>query len=333
MASSPTGFGAGSPSPATVTTNRRSWCNEDVRHYVFELGVGGAFIALSLAPWVPRDAPFLERDPALSHPLVSSTVPTTINIVISIVAPAVIMLGLILVGLLREKASGWGSSSERRQWALTAIVWTGLAFFLCIAMASLATNATKNYVGRKRPNFYGKCDYAGYFNSNQTLYLEATAPGAVGSLARCTATAKDLADSQRSFPSGHATTAFSGLGFLAFALRSALCVAEGVWFSPLAMLAGSPLALASWIAVTRVVDGYHNEDDIMVGAMIGLLSAYLTWSHLRANAAQRDAHGLLVRGPDRRGERDAQGSSFKSRTAAPPFPCADPAQHMPPSRA
>jgi hypothetical protein len=48
--------------------------------------------------------------------------------------------------------------------------------------------------------------------------------------------------------------------------RGAAGVAAGDFFSPLALLAGSPLALAAHIAATRVRENWHREVDVAAGA-------------------------------------------------------------------
>jgi undecaprenyl-diphosphatase len=64
----------------------------------------------------------------------------------------------------------------------------------------------------------------------------------------------------QSFPSGHATTAF--------ALAAVIGFVSPRWFRPM-------LAFASAIAVSRVALGVHYTSDVVAGAILGLLGAYL----------------------------------------------------------
>jgi hypothetical protein len=60
-------------------------------------------------------------------------------------------------------------------------------------------------------------------------------------------------------------------------LRALLRVPKGVYFTVLSFLAASPLVLSGYIALSRVRDRYHNQDDISVGAIIGILGALWAW--------------------------------------------------------
>lgn len=64
-----------------------------------------------------------------------------------------------------------------------------------------------------------------------------------------------MADGRRSFPSGHSSAAFAGLGFVALLLAGKL-LAPPARASRLACLCAvlAPLALATWIAITRLED-------------------------------------------------------------------------------
>ena len=254
---------------------------------LFELVVGVGLSVVGLVPLTPYDTPFVERDPVLSRPLVDSTVPTWMIALLAVIFPALALLLLLGISASRKQV--------RFRSAVTTGVWVYLAAMCTLGLTMAATNVLKNLVGRKRPNFFGLCNYAGSFNqADQAAYLAATEPGRIGSLSRCTGSAHDLADGQRSFPSGHSSTAFAGTSFLVFALRGALGVGEGTYFSPRALLAGTPLLLASWIGATRLRDGWHNYDDVAVGAAIGILAAAAGWAHLCAHASQRDAYNLLL---------------------------------------
>lgn len=67
---------------------------------------------------------------------------------------------------------------------------------------------------------------------------------------------------QTSFPSGHATTAWA----LAFTLSLLYPRLRLLWIS-----------LALLVAVSRVVIGAHYTSDVVMGAYVGILSAFLLW--------------------------------------------------------
>jgi len=78
-------------------------------------------------------------------------------------------------------------------------------------------------------------------------------------------------DAQMSFPSGHASTSFSAMVFLALYMGGKLRVF--VDHSGLTLLKGLssilPLAVCIGIAVSRVIDYHHHFSDIIAGALLG----------------------------------------------------------------
>jgi len=86
-----------------------------------------------------------------------------------------------------------------------------------------------------------------------------------------------LHDGWRSFPSGHSSFAFSGLGYLAMFFASQMHV-----FRPRADLARvllvlAPLLGAALIAISRLEDYRHDVFDVVVGSLLGGGVAYSTW--------------------------------------------------------
>ena len=118
--------------------------------------------------------------------------------------------------------------------------------------------------------------YKGYADAvssgNYTSYLSQTTTNAIGSYSDCLDTA-NLSDSISSFPSGHSSLSFAGMTFATLVLLKMFRVSD---FGTLGgMLCFSPLVLASYIAITRVQDYKHHEDDIMAGFIIGTASAVI----------------------------------------------------------
>ena len=252
-----------------------------LRAFLPELAAAAALLAagFGVGGLPPYDAQFLEQDPALSRARVDASIPTALLLALCALLPGALLLAVHAAAHLRAGKRGW----------LQPHLLLGLA--LALGATLLAVDALKNVIGAKRPNFFALCQYQGYpaalasrdaRSAAWAAYLNATAPGAPGQLARCSAPPALVADAQRSFPSGHSALSFAGLGYLALALRGAAGVAAGDFFSPLALLAGSPLALAAHIAATRVRENWHREVDVAAGAALGCAFALLAHATLRA---------------------------------------------------
>lgn len=80
-----------------------------------------------------------------------------------------------------------------------------LGLFISMALTTFLTDVIKNSVGRPRPDLIARCKPKEDTPSHTLLTIEV-----------CTATNSSvLQDGWRSFPSGHSSFAFSGLGYLA----------------------------------------------------------------------------------------------------------------------
>ncbi|KAG8901121.1 hypothetical protein FRB99_005553 [Tulasnella sp. 403] len=124
-------------------------------------------------------------------------------------------------------------------------------------------------LGRLRPDFLARCAWS-------------------EALTACTGKDSVVLNGRMSFPSGHSSTAFSGLGFLFLFLAGktgACCLTAaqsraGLTSSRLLKLSITiaPLVLASWIAITRLEDYRHHKEDIIVGSLIGFLSSLAAYT-------------------------------------------------------
>lgn len=244
---------------------------------------------------------FVERDPALSQRVFPSTVSNTALAGLGFILP-----GLVLLPVAYFVVNGYHIKVEPPRWASkspraynVALMWLTLCLGLAQAMgvALSGVNTIKVFASRPRPGFFALCNYAGYADAlssgDFSSYNSLTVAGAIGDLSKCrggtTAVGSDnnLNDALRSFPSGHAGISFAGLVYLTLALRWALRVRQGAWFTPTAALCSAPMILACWIALTRIHDGKHNPVDIAVGAAIGSLGSYMGWKQLMS-VGQRD---------------------------------------------
>ena len=82
---------------------------------------------------------------------------------------------------------------------------TILGLFISLVLTSFLTDVVKNAVGRPRPDLIARCKPSKGTPAHQLVNFEV-----------CTETNQHvLHDGWRSFPSGHSSFAFSGLGYLA----------------------------------------------------------------------------------------------------------------------
>ena len=148
---------------------------------------------------------------------------------------------------------------------------TILSFGIALILTSFLTDTIKNAVGRPRPDLLSRCKpQAG------------TPPNVLVSFDVCTETDHHrLHDGWRSFPSGHSSFSFAGLGFLSLFLAGQLHVfhPDGGRDLSRALLCLVPLIGAALIAISRCEDYRHDVYDVCTGALLGWTVGY--WSYRR----------------------------------------------------
>jgi len=245
------------------------------------------WLSAALFHWVfgkyPHNRFFIEQDPFLSYPLEKGwangeEVPN--ELVIALAVPVSMVL-LFLFQLLAKKILQHVEHSELHPKALNAFVLQ-LAFVEALGLTLAATEFIKPFAGRKRPNFFALCDYHGYRNAvltnNFTEYLSLTHPGMPGDISNCMASDREIREAQFSFPSGHSSSIWCGMTFLAiytiyifhhYSPKNSM--AKGLGLLPF-------LLTATLVSITRTRDYWHNFDDILGGALIGFASATLAFA-------------------------------------------------------
>lgn len=235
---------------------------------------------------------FFERDPTQSYACDDDQVPSVeAGVYLALVSLSLLCLFLLVptannkyahycVSLELDKEQGV-YDLKRRAWIL---LWMVIGLMQAVLSQIAIAKTLKARVGRHRPCFFYHCNYQGYqeaYDSGDfTEYDLLTRANAIGDYANCRADDPELHDSQKSFPSGHASGAFSSMVYSMLVIKFMLGEREGLFWSVRGAVAGLPVIFAFWIAVTRVEDYKHHEDDIMAGAILGSLCAYIVWKNI-----------------------------------------------------
>ncbi|KAH6915942.1 lipid phosphate phosphatase 1 [Coprinopsis sp. MPI-PUGE-AT-0042] len=214
------------------------------------------FIALSILAYYAAVIPVTQRvffmdDESIQYPHREEQIPDTLNDAVATFLPSAVIIAIALLN-----------------WSPMHFVHGMLALVSTRLLNSLVTNFLKNRVGRLRPDFLARCQW--------DVILEA-----------CTGKENAVLEGRRSFPSGHSSSAFSGMFFLSLVLagqsaawcfnaRSRPWWASSRWARLFISLA--PLGWAFHVALTRVEDYRHHKEDVVAGGLIGALSAFACYT-------------------------------------------------------
>ncbi|XP_044366284.1 putative lipid phosphate phosphatase 3, chloroplastic isoform X5 [Triticum aestivum] len=134
-----------------------------------------------------------------------------------------------------------------------------LGILYSVLITAVITDAIKDGVGRPRPDFFWRC-----FLDGKDLYDNVT----TGVL--CHGEKSVIKEGHKSFPSGHASWSFAGLGFLMWYLTGKIAVFDRKGHIAKLCIIVLPLLTAALVAVSRVDDYWHHWQDVFAGAIIGL---------------------------------------------------------------
>ncbi|TLD32369.1 pap2 domain protein [Venturia nashicola] len=144
---------------------------------------------------------------------------------------------------------------------------TILGLFIALFLTSFITDVIKNAVGRPRPDLIARCKPEKGTPANKLVTWRV-----------CTETdSHTLHDGWRSFPSGHSSFAFAGLGFLSLFLAGQLHSLRPRTDLARGLLALAPLLGAALIAISRCEDYRHDVYDVTIGSILGFLVAHFSY--------------------------------------------------------
>jgi diacylglycerol diphosphate phosphatase / phosphatidate phosphatase len=209
---------------------------------------------------------FALGDLAISFPHAEvERVPVSMNFVYALYIP----LGVLLL---------WNFLISRASFHKHHSTILGLA--IAIILTTFLTDLVKNTVGRPRPDLLARCKPR-----------PGTPRDRLVDISVCTETDHHtLHDGWRSFPSGHSSFSFAGLGYLAFFLAGQLHVFHNKRDMGRAMVFMAPLIGATMIAISRCQDYRHDVYDVCVGSALGIVVAFWSYRRYWPRLNERDCH-------------------------------------------
>ncbi|CAJ2505851.1 Uu.00g132450.m01.CDS01 [Anthostomella pinea] len=157
---------------------------------------------------------------------------------------------------------------------------TVLGLAIALILTSFLTDIVKNTVGRPRPDLIARCKPAA-----------GTKPNVLVTIDVCTETDHHtLHDGWRSFPSGHSSFSFSGLGYLAFFLAGQLRIFRDRKDLGRYLVCLAPLVGAAMVAISRCQDYRHDVYDVSVGSLLGFTVGFWSYRRYWPRLGSRECH-------------------------------------------
>ncbi|ORY60376.1 phosphatidic acid phosphatase type 2/haloperoxidase [Leucosporidium creatinivorum] len=159
--------------------------------------------------------------------------------------------------------------------------WLGL--FLSCSVTTVITQVIKCTVGRPRPDMIDRCQPI-EGAANRAVYGLAT-------IAVCqNQTGHTIDDGFKSFPSGHSSLAFAGLGFLSLYLAGKLHLFDRRGVALKAWIFIAPYTGAALIAISRTMDYRHHATDVLIGSLIGFFISILVYHLYYPSLTSHNCH-------------------------------------------
>ncbi|KAL2546252.1 putative lipid phosphate phosphatase 3 [Forsythia ovata] len=140
-----------------------------------------------------------------------------------------------------------------------------LGLLFAVLITAVLTDAIKDAVGRPRPDFFWRC-----FPDGRDEYDR------WGNVV-CHGKKIDIKEGHKSFPSGHTSWSFAGLGFLSLYLSGKIKAFDRRGHVAKLCIIFLPILAACLVGVSRVDDYWHHWQDVFAGGLLGLTVATLCY--------------------------------------------------------
>ncbi|KAL9268284.1 putative lipid phosphate phosphatase 3, chloroplastic [Drosera capensis] len=140
-----------------------------------------------------------------------------------------------------------------------------LGLLYAVLITAVITDAIKDGVGRPRPDFFWRC-----FPDGVDEYDK------LGNVV-CHGEPSVIKEGHKSFPSGHSSWSFAGLGFLSLYLAGKIKAFNRQGHVAKLCIVFLPLLAAALVAVSRVDDYWHHWQDVFAGGLLGLVVAFFCY--------------------------------------------------------
>ncbi|EMD38375.1 hypothetical protein CERSUDRAFT_113537 [Gelatoporia subvermispora B] len=220
--------------------------------WIVTIALSALFLALGNLPGFKRE--FSLDDTTLHYPFAEhERVPPVALYMICLVSPLILQAILNLL-------------TVRSWWDLHT---SYLGLILGLGITGTITQFIKLTAGRPRPDLIARC-------IPMTGAMDP--PLGLSSVAICTQTDTHIIDDGwRSFPSGHSSLSFAGMGFLSLYVAGKLHLFDRKGYAIKAWITLVPLSSAALVAVSRTMDNRHHWQDVLVGSALGMVVAWFSY--------------------------------------------------------
>ncbi|KAI8371677.1 phosphatidic acid phosphatase type 2/haloperoxidase [Radiomyces spectabilis] len=250
------------------------------------------FFAIDVIPPFRRE--FSLTDKTIMFPYAhQESVPVWLLVVICFFGPILVIAGVSLG--LRRSVHDFHSGI--------------LGLCLGLSITIMMTDVIKITAGRPRPDFLSRC---------QPVAGSVDPPLGLSNYTICATPFNThiMKDGFKSFPSGHSSFSFSGLGYLAFYLAGKMRMFDERGHTYKGFLFAFPLIGALLVAISRTRDYRHHWHDVFIGALLGTSAAYFAYRQYHPSLAHATCHHPFA---VRIGPVELQANDFERGEATDPF--------------